>query len=130
VLGDRQGEAVGIHFLERVGADQGLRDLAGDGDERDGVEARVGDGGEQVGRAGTGGGEAGGGAAGDAGHALGDEARALFVAGEDVANGAAVERVVKGQNRAAGNARECADALSFEQDAEEVGTVGFHDGFG
>jgi len=34
VLGDREREAVGIHFLERIGADQRLRHLAGDGHER------------------------------------------------------------------------------------------------
>ena len=74
--------------------------------------------------------EAGGGATGDPGHALCDKARALFVAGEDVADGAAVQRVVERQDRAAGNSRKSADALPFEQDAEEVGSSCFHGGLG
>jgi len=113
--------------LKRVGADERLRDLAGDGDERHGVEFGVGDGGEQVGGAGAGGGQADGGAAGGAGHALGDEAGALFVAREHVADGAAVKRVVEGQDGAAGDAGDGADALPFEQDSEEMGSGGFHD---
>src|SRR5690606_25554253 len=121
VFGDRDGEPVGSDLLERVGADQGGGDLAGDGDERDGVEPRVGDGGEEVGDAGAGGGEADGGASGDAGHALGDEAAALFMACEDVVDGAVVQRVVEGQDRAAGYAGERVDALAFEQDFQDLG---------
>ena len=50
VFGDRDGQAIGVDLLKGVGADQGARHLAGDGDDRDRVELRVGDGGQQVGR--------------------------------------------------------------------------------
>ena len=77
---------------------------------------------------GSGRGEAHGGPAGDAGHALGDEPRALFMAREDVADGAAVQRVVERQDGPAGNARDGADALPFEQGPQEVGAGDFHGG--
>ena len=51
VLGDRDGEPVGVDLLERVGADHRARHLAGDRDQRDRVELRVGDRREQIRRA-------------------------------------------------------------------------------
>jgi len=123
VLRDREREAVGVDFLKGVGADQRLRHLGGDRDQRDRVEAGVGDGGEEIGGTGAGGGEAHGGAAGDARHALGDESGALFMAGEDVfdARVGGVKRVVERQDRAARDAGDGADALAFEQVAEDFG---------
>ena len=49
MFGDGDRDAVGIHFLERIGTDHRGRHLAGNADQRNGVEARVGDGGDQVG---------------------------------------------------------------------------------
>jgi len=51
------------------------------------------------------------------------------VARKDVADGAAVQRIVEWQDGPAGNARDGADALPFEQDAQEVGSGDFHGGF-
>jgi hypothetical protein len=116
VLGDGDAHAVGVHFLKGVGADHGPGNLAGDADHGHGIELGVGDGGEDVGRAGAGGGETDGRAARDPGHALGQKARALFMAGQDVADArAAGKGVVEGEVCAAGDARDGADALAFQK---------------
>ena len=52
VLGDRDGQAVGIDLLKGVGADHRLRHLPGDGDDGDRIELGIGDRRQQVGRAG------------------------------------------------------------------------------
>ena len=57
VLGAAAGDAGRIAFLERVGADEMGRHLAGDADERNRVHQRVGEPGDGVGRAGAGGDE-------------------------------------------------------------------------
>ena len=74
-------------LLERVGADHPARHLAGDGDEWDGVEQRVGEGGDEVGGPGTGGGDADAGLAGGASVALSGKGLALLVAEEVVGDG-------------------------------------------
>ena len=51
---------------------------------------------------------------GGTGYALGDESRALFMTGKNVRDMAVVKRVVKRQNRAAGDAGQVRDALAFE----------------
>ena len=51
VLGDRQGHAGDVGFLECIRADQGRSDLAGDGDEGDRVHHRARQPGHQVRRA-------------------------------------------------------------------------------
>ena len=51
VLGDRHRDATDVRLLEGVRADRGRADLAGDRDHRDRVHVRVGEGGDQVGRA-------------------------------------------------------------------------------
>jgi hypothetical protein len=59
---------------------------------------------------------------------LGDEPRALFMARQNVADGAGVQGVVERQDGAAGDARDRVDALPFEQGAQEVGSSDFHGG--
>ena len=126
VLRDRDGESVGVDLLERVGPDHAARHLAGDGDERDRVELRVGDAGQQVGRAGAGRPEAHGGTAGRARHALGDECGALLVTRQHVADPAGPQRVVEGEARAPGDSRGDGDALPFEQPHDQLGAGGLH----
>ena len=58
----------------------GGADLAGDGDERHGIQLGVGEAGDEVGGAGAAGGDADADLAGAAGVALGGEAAALLVA--------------------------------------------------
>ena len=57
VLGDRHRRADHVQLLERVGADRGDRDLAGDGHHRNRVRVGGGQAGDHVERAGTAGGE-------------------------------------------------------------------------
>ena len=96
------GDADRVRFLEGVGADQLRRNLPGDDDHRDGIEQRVGDAGDRVGRAGPRRDEHDARLAGGAGIALRHVRRALFVADEHVADrGMIIERVIDGQHRAA-----------------------------
>ncbi|MNE92834.1 hypothetical protein D3C80_1906080 [compost metagenome] len=86
MFGDGDRDAVGINFLERIGADHRRRDLAGDTNQRDGVEARIGDGGDQVGRARPATGHADCRFALCARHTLRDKTCALFVTGQYMAD--------------------------------------------
>jgi len=100
VLGDRQRDALDVRLLEGVRADRGPRHLAGDRDDRHRVHVRVGDRGDQVGRARTGGRHADADLAGHHRVPLGRVPRALLVADEDVAYVlGVVERVVGGEDR-------------------------------
>ena len=51
VLGDRDGDAGDVGLLERVGADDGRGNLAGQDDDRDGVHVGVREAGDRVGSA-------------------------------------------------------------------------------
>ena len=116
VLGDRDGNAVGIHFLEGVCADHRGRHLPGDAYQRNGVELGIGDGGDQVGGARPAGGDAHRRFAVGARHALRHKARALFVARQHVVNaGALAQRVIQRQRRAARDAGDGGDALTLQQ---------------
>ncbi|MNV43701.1 hypothetical protein D3C71_1354250 [compost metagenome] len=84
VFDDRHGHAEHIQFLERVGAEQRSAYLSGQAHHRYRVEHRVGDAGDQVGRAGAGRGHAYAYLATGAGVAVGGKRRALFVADQDV----------------------------------------------
>ncbi len=92
VLGDGQGDAGDVDFLEGVGAEDFRGDLAGDRDHGDGIEHGGGDAGDEVGGAGAGGGHADADAAGGAGVAIGHVRGALLVADEDVVDGGNLRR--------------------------------------
>ena len=118
VLGAGAGDAEGVGFLEGVAADELAGDLAGDGDDGDGVHHGVDEAGDEVGGAGAGGGAADADLAGGAGVAFGGEGGVLLVADEDVADVVVVEGVVEGEGDAAGVAEEAIDAFAgqaFEQ---------------
>ena len=83
VLGDRDAHPVGVHFLERVRADQPGGNLARDRDDGNRIELGVRDGGQQVDRARARGGKADGRASRGPRHALGQEAAGLLVADQD-----------------------------------------------
>ena len=114
VLGDRHGDAGRIALLERVGADGGCRDLAGDAHHRDRVEVGVGQRRDYVGGSGAARDHADAGPARHVGVALGHVAGALFVADEHVTDGALDDRVVDGQDRTAGQPEDDLDALQLE----------------
>ena len=119
VAGARDAEGVG--FLEGVAADEFGVDLAGDGDDGDGIHHGVDQAGDEVGGAGAGGGAADADLAGGAGVAFGGEAGILFVAHEDVADVVVVKGVVEGEGDAAGIAEETVDAFAGEAFEEHFG---------
>ena len=107
MLGTVARDADRVRLLEGVGADQAGRHLPGDDDDRDRVHQRVGDAGNDVGRAGAAGDEVDAGLAGRAGIALRGVDGGLFVANEDVPDappllGGPEQRVVDRQHRTAG----------------------------
>ena len=116
LLGDRDGDARDIGFLEGVGADHVVGYVGRDGHERDGVHVGVADPGDQVGGAGAAGAEAhadgalvlwffqGGRGAGVAvGHVRG----ALLVANQDVMQlGKLGQDVVEGHDGATGQPKD------------------------
>ena len=119
VLGAGARDAERVGFLKRVAADEGAVDLAGDGDDRDGIHQRIHQAGDQVGGAGAGGGAADADLAGGAGIAFGGEGGVLFVADQDVADVMVIEGIVKGEGDAAGIAEEALDAFpdhAFQED--------------
>ncbi len=112
VLGAGAGDAGGVGLLEGVGADQLGRNLARQADQRHGIEERVEQAGDRIGRAGAGGDQHHADLAGGAGIALRRMHRRLFVAGEDVADAVLLEdRVVKRKYGAARIAEYDLDAL-------------------
>ena len=129
MLGAVAGDADGVAFLERVGADQRRRHLPGEHDHRNGIEQSVGDPGDRVGRAGAGGDEHDAGLAGRARIAFGGMGRGLLVADEDMLDRRVLEkRVVNRKHRAARIAEHCIDAKVDQRLNHHVGTAHFrHD---
>src|ERR1700689_2492809 len=123
VFGGGAGDAEGVGFLEGVAADELGVDLAGDGDDGDGIHHGVDESGDEVGGAGPGGGAADAYLAGGAGIAFGSEAGVLFVTHQDVTNVAVEEGVVEGQGDAAGIAEEAVDAFAGEAFEEDFSAV-------
>ena len=123
VLGDGAADLDHRRFLERVGADDLRRHLAGDGDDRQAVELGVGQPGDEVQRTGPAGGHDDARPARDAGITLGGEDAALLVAGQDgadlVAN--AGQRLVHRHARAAGVGEEDLDAVPHQGLDQDVG---------
>ena len=103
--------------------------LAGDGDDRDGIHHGVDQAGDEVGGAGAGGGAADADLAGGARVAFGGEAGVLFVAHEDVADVVVVEGVVEREGDAAGIAEEAIDAFAGEAFEQHFGAAHEFAGF-
>ena len=122
VLGHRQRDAVDVDLLERVLADERGRHVAGDRDDRDGVEEGRPDARHEVGGTRTRGAHADADPAGHAGVAVRRVRAALLVADEDVAQLRVVaEDVVERQDHAARIAEEDVDALAEQRLAQDVG---------
>ena len=115
VLRDRQSDAGDVHFLKGIGAEHLGGNLAGDGDDGHGVKHGGGDAGDEVRRAGSAGRHAYADASGCAGVAIGHVRRALLVPHQHVPDGKLTQRVVDGQDGAAGITEDFADAFSFER---------------
>ena len=126
VLGDRHGDADGVGFLERVGADHRVRHLPGHDDQGDAVHVGVAQRRDDVGRRR---------AARDHGHArapggVGVPLRhvpgALLVAHEDVADRRVDERVVDREDRTAGKAEHDLGVFHLEALDERLGAGELH----
>ena len=120
VLGDGQGDAGDVDFLEGIGAEQLGGDLAGDADHGNRVHHGRGDAGDEIGGAGAGGGDGDADFAGGAGVSVGGMGRALLVAHQDVADRVFAQSVVDGQDGAAGIAKHFANTLAFEGGPDDL----------
>jgi hypothetical protein len=108
-------DADGVALLERVGADEVRRDLAGDADDGHGIHHGVRESRHRVGGAGTRGHEDHADLAGRAGVALGGVHCPLLVADEHVLDGVLMEeRVIDRKHRAARIAEHVLDPLILE----------------
>ncbi len=121
VLGARAGDPDGVALLERVGADRCGRDLTGDRHHRHRVHVRVHQRGDEVGRGRTGGHHRDARLAGHVRVALGHVAGALLVTHEHVTDLAVHQRVVGGQDAAAGVAEDQFDVLVLECSDQRLG---------
>ena len=122
MLGDRQRDAGDVDLLKGVAAENLAGDLAGDGDDRDGVEHGGGEAGDEVGGAGAGGGHADAGAAAGARVAVGHVRGALLVAHEHVVNrGELAQCVVDRKDGSAGVAEDGGGAFAGERGPEDFG---------
>ena len=111
VLGAWTRDADEIRFLKSVVADHRGRHLAGKHHHRGGIHVSVGDAGDGVGRAGPRGDEHDARASADARIAFGHVGRALLMADENVLDFRVEQRVVGGQDSAAGIAEDYIDAF-------------------
>ncbi len=122
VLDDRHRDPGRVDLLERVGADQRRAHLPRDADERRRVHPGVGDRRDEVRRAGARRRDRDADLPRGARVPLGHVACALLVPGEDVPHGRpARDRVVRRQDRAAGNAEDDLDSLQLEAAQDRVG---------
>ena len=124
VFDDRQGHAEEIGFLERAASDHVLRHLTGDGDDRHGIHERVGQAGDQVGRAGSGSGHTEADFAGGTGVALGGKHPALLMARKDGADLFRTRKgLVDGHARPAGIGENGVGPLEFEAADKDLRAV-------
>jgi hypothetical protein len=116
MLGARPGDADGIAFLERVGADQMGRDLTRENHDRDRVEQRIGKPGHRIGGAGARGHQRNAAFAGRTGITLGGMHGALLVTDQNVDEIVGGEqRIVNRQYRAAGIAENVLNTVVLER---------------
>jgi hypothetical protein len=127
VLGDRPGNPGDVGLLERVGADHGGRHLAGDRDHGYRVHVRIGEGGDQVGRARAAGNHADPGAAGGPGVAFSRMPGALLVPDKHVPQPGIAQRIVGGQDRPARQAEDDLHPLVLQALDQGLGSGDVHE---
>ncbi len=123
VLGAGARDAKRVGLLKRVAADQLTGDLAGNGDDGNGVHQGVHQAGGQVGGAGARSGAADSRFAGGARVAFGREGGILFVAHQYVAHLVLIERIVEGKRDAARIAEHTVDTLADQAFQKHRGAV-------
>ena len=119
VLGAGTCEAEGVRLLEGVAADEGAVDLAGDGDDGNGIHHGIDQAGDQVGSAGAGGGAADTDFTGSARVAFGGEYGVLLMPHQHMADVVVIQGIVKGEGDPAGVAEKAFDTFpdhAFQQD--------------
>ena len=126
VLGHRHRDPDRVALLERVGADDPVRHLPGDDDDRDRVHVGVTQSGDDVRGPGAARDHGHAGPAGRVGEPLGHVAGALLVADEDVADRRVDQRVVHGQDRPARQPEHDLGALHLEALDEGLGSCELH----
>ncbi len=120
VLGYRQSDAGNVDFLKCVRAEQLGGHVAGDADDGNRVEHSRGDAGNEVGGAGTAGGDGHAYLARGARVAVGHVGRALLMAHQHVTNhGKLAQRIVGGQNGAAGIAKDICNSLADQRGPDD-----------
>ena len=123
VLGDGEGDAGDVDFLEGVRAEDFGGDLAGDRHNRNAIEHGGGEAGDEVCGAGAGGGHTDADAPGCAGVAVCHVGGSLLVTDEDVVDGGEfAEGVVDGEDGAAGIAEDGGGAFAGEGGPEDFGS--------
>ena len=128
VLGDGQSDAGDVDLLETVLADHRTTDVAGDGDDRDGVQHGGGDAGDEVRGTGAGGGEHDADFAGRSRIAVCRMGRVLLVGDQYVVDPvrARIERVVDIQDGSARVSEDVGDSLIDEGFNNDFRTFQFH----
>ena len=126
VLGDAARDADGVAFLEGIGADRGRRHLTGDAHHGDRVHVCVAQRRDHVGGGRSTGHHGDAGTTGDVGVALRHVAGALFVAYEDVPDGAVEQGIVGRQDAATRQAEHHFDTLHLEGLDQGLGPCELH----
>ena len=122
MLGHGQSDAGDVDFLERVGAEDFRGDVAGDADQRNGIEHGRRDAGNEIGGAGAAGGDGHADLARGARVAVGHVRCALLVTDEDVVNGKLAQRVVDRQDGSAGITEYGFNALADQRGPHDFST--------
>jgi hypothetical protein len=122
VLAAGAGDAHRVAFLEGIRADQVGRHLAGDADQRDRIQQRIGETGHHIGCAGAGGHQQHARLAGRARVAFGRMRRALLVTHQDVLDGLLLEQgVVDRQDRPSRVAEDVSYAVILQRTHHDLG---------
>ena len=114
VLGDRQRDAGDVGFLKRIGADQLAAHLAGNADDRRGIQHRGGDAGNHIGRARAGGRNGHANFSAGARVSVRHVGRALLMPHQNVMDVAVLQSVISRQNRAAGISEDVLHAFALQ----------------
>src|SRR5213080_4200693 len=121
-FGQRESHPENVCFLKRIRADQGTTHLAGDADQRNRIHFCVGNSSDEVRRSRPAGGKRNANFAADTRDAFSREDCSLLVAGKNVLDPAAFERVIQRHDRAARIAEHQVNALGTQALQNDFGS--------